>query len=108
MFGHAIASVDPLEQRHRQVLKLLNDAGPKPVAVGDLVGTGIVEPASTIYELELYGYTIEHICRPAESGRPRFVGYRLVEVPEVTPAQESAQAPPTWAQRMRVLRAHHQ
>jgi biotin operon repressor len=63
---------DPRHARRQRLLELLRAAGDRPVTLADLEGAGFAAPATEIYELELAGYTIEHVHR-----RGRVVGFRL-------------------------------
>ena len=60
--------------RRRQdiVIRVLRDAGERPVSLAELRERGIGNPAAVIYELELAGYEIDRVHRHG-----RLVGVRL-------------------------------
>ncbi len=65
------------QQRQEAVLRVLRDAGERPVSLVEMREGGIVNPASAIYELELAGYPIDRVHRHG-----RLLGVRLMESAE--------------------------
>jgi biotin operon repressor len=64
-----------MAQQHREkALRVLREAGERPVSVAELRERGIPNPASVIYELELAGFAIDRVHR-----RGRLLGVRLLE-----------------------------
>ena len=63
---------DLARQRQDTVLRVLRDAGDRPVSLVELRERGIANPAAVIYELELAGYEIDRVHRHG-----RLVGVRL-------------------------------
>jgi hypothetical protein len=64
-----------MAQQHRErVLRVLGEAGERPVSVVELRERGVPNPASVIYELELAGFAIDRVHRHG-----RLVGVRLLE-----------------------------
>jgi biotin operon repressor len=59
-------------RRQDMVLRVLRDAGDRPVSLAELRERGIGNPATVIYELELAGYEIDRVHRHG-----RLVGVRL-------------------------------
>ena len=59
-------------QRQDSVLRVLRDAGDRPVSLPELRELGVANPAAVIYELELAGYEIDRVHRHG-----RLVGVRL-------------------------------
>jgi biotin operon repressor len=59
-------------QRQEALLRVLRDAGDRPVGIPELREQGIANPAATIYELEIAGYEIDRVYRHG-----RLVGVRL-------------------------------
>jgi biotin operon repressor len=66
------------------MLRVLRDAGDRPVSLPELRERGIANPAAVIYELELAGYEIDRVHRHGRlvgvrlggAGRPRVEGRR--------------------------------
>ena len=54
------------------MLRVLRDAGDRPVSLAELRERGIGNPGAVIYELELAGYEIDRVHRHG-----RLVGVRL-------------------------------
>jgi biotin operon repressor len=54
------------------MLRVLREAGDRPVSLPELRERGIANPAATIYELELAGYEIDRVHRHG-----RLIGVRL-------------------------------
>ena len=52
---------DLARRRQDTVLRVLRDAGDRPVSLPELRERGIANPAAVIYELELAGYAIERV-----------------------------------------------
>lgn len=85
--GNRRGSVDPgpdggpdaalAPSAERRLLGVLHEADGQPVAKQDLAAAGIDDPASTIFELEQAGHSIERAYADASDGRRRFLGYRL-------------------------------
>jgi hypothetical protein len=71
--------------RRRQdiVLRVLRDAGDRPVSLVELRERGIANPGAVIYELELAGYEIDRVHRHG-----RLVGVRIA--PGAAPRAEAA------------------
>jgi biotin operon repressor len=63
---------DLAHQRQEALLRVLRDAGDRPVSLAELRERGIANPAAVIYELELAGYEIDRVHRHG-----RLVGVRL-------------------------------
>jgi hypothetical protein len=64
-----------MAQQHREkVLRVLGEAGERPVSIVELRERGVPNPASVIYELELAGFAIDRVHRHG-----RLVGVRLLE-----------------------------
>jgi biotin operon repressor len=63
---------DLARQRQDIVLRVLRDAGDRPVSLPELRERGIGNPAAVIYELELAGYEIDRVHRQG-----RLLGVRL-------------------------------
>jgi biotin operon repressor len=59
-------------RRQDNVLRVLRDAGDRPVSLAELRDRGIGNAAAVIYELELAGYEIDRVHRHG-----RLVGVRL-------------------------------
>ena len=59
-------------QRQETLLRVLRDAGDRPVGLPELRERGIANPAAMIYELEIAGYEIDRVHRHG-----RLVGVRL-------------------------------
>jgi biotin operon repressor len=59
-------------RRQDTVLRVLRDAGDRPVSLPELRERGIANPAAVIYELELAGYEIDRVHRHG-----RLLGVRL-------------------------------
>jgi biotin operon repressor len=59
-------------RRQDTVLRVLRDAGDRPVSLPELRERGIGNPAAVIYELELAGYEIDRVHRHG-----RLLGVRL-------------------------------
>jgi hypothetical protein len=59
-------------RRQDSVLRVLRDAGDRPVPLAELRERGIGNPGAVIYELELAGYEIDRVHRHG-----RLVGVRL-------------------------------
>jgi biotin operon repressor len=59
-------------QRQESLLKVLREAGDRPVSLPELRERGIANPAAMIYELEIAGYEIDRVHRHG-----RLVGVRL-------------------------------
>jgi biotin operon repressor len=64
---------DLAQRRQDAVLRVLRDAGDRPVSLAELRERGIANPAAVIYELELAGYEIDRVHRHG-----RLLGVRLV------------------------------
>ena len=54
------------------MLRVLRDAGDRPVSLAELRERGIANPAAMIYELEIAGYEIDRVHRHG-----RLLGVRL-------------------------------
>jgi len=54
------------------MLRVLREAGDRPVSLPELRERGIANPAAVIYELELLGYEIDRVHRHG-----RLIGVRL-------------------------------
>ena len=70
--GEIAASAEAL-----RLLKLLREAGRRPVSLEEIAASGIQYPATAIYELELAGHPIEHLAtgvRLAEDTDPPRAG----------------------------------
>ena len=63
---------DLAQRRQDAVLRVLRDAGDRPVSLPELRERGIANPAAVIYELELAGYGIDRVHRQG-----RLLGVRL-------------------------------
>ena len=63
---------DLARQRQDAVLRVLRDAGDRPVSLAELRERGIANAAAVIYELELAGYEIDRVHRHG-----RLLGVRL-------------------------------
>jgi len=63
---------DLARQRQEHLLRVLHDAGDRPVSLVELRERGIANPAAVIYELELAGYEIDRVHRHG-----RLLGVRL-------------------------------
>ena len=63
---------DLARQRQDIVLRVLREAGARPVSLPELRERGIANPAAVIYELELAGYEIDRVHRHG-----RLLGVRL-------------------------------
>ena len=59
-------------QRQDTVLRVLREAGERPVGLPELRELGIANPAAVIYELELAGYDIDRV-----HSHGRLIGVRL-------------------------------
>jgi biotin operon repressor len=59
-------------QRQEHLLRVLREAGDRPVSLLELRERGIANPAATIYELEVAGYEIDRVHRHG-----RLLGVRL-------------------------------
>jgi biotin operon repressor len=70
-------------RRQDTVLRVLRDAGDRPVSLAELRERGIANPAAVIYELELAGYRIDRVHRHG-----RLLGVRLESPAE--PPRETA------------------
>ena len=68
------------QQRQEAVLRVLREAGDRPVSLVELRERGIPNPASVIYELELAGLPIDRVHRHG-----RLLGVRLVQRDEEPP-----------------------
>lgn len=71
---------DIARRRQELVLRLLRDAGDRPVPLAELRERGIGNPGAVIYELELAGYEIDRVHRHG-----RLVGVRLGAGAEARP-----------------------
>jgi biotin operon repressor len=60
------------QQRQESLLKVLRDAGDRPVSLVELRERGVANPAAMIYELEIAGYEIDRVHRHG-----RLLGVRL-------------------------------
>jgi biotin operon repressor len=67
-----VTARDVAARRHDMVLRVLRDAGDRPVGLPELRERGIANPAALIYELELAGYEIDRVHRHG-----RLLGVRL-------------------------------
>ena len=65
-------SSDLARQRQESLLKVLRDAGDRPVSLPELRERGIANPAAMIYELEIAGYEIDRVHHHG-----RLLGVRL-------------------------------
>jgi biotin operon repressor len=63
---------DLARRRQDSVLRVLRDAGDRPISLAELRERGIGNPAAVIYELELAGYQIDRVHRHG-----RLLGVRL-------------------------------
>jgi len=63
---------DLAQRRQDAVLRVLRDAGDRPVSLPELRERGIANPAAVIYELELAGYEIDRVHHHG-----RLLGVRL-------------------------------
>jgi hypothetical protein len=63
---------DIARRRQDIVLRVLRDAGERPVSLAELRERGIGNPGAVIYELELAGYEIDRVHRHG-----RLLGVRL-------------------------------
>jgi biotin operon repressor len=63
---------DLARRRQDTVLRVLRDAGDRPVSLAELRERGIANPAAVIYELELAGYQIDRVHHHG-----RLLGVRL-------------------------------
>ena len=61
-----------VRQRQEIVLRVLREAGDRPVSLPELRERGIGNPAAVIYELELAGYEIDRVHHHG-----RLLGVRL-------------------------------
>lgn len=68
---------DLARRRQDSVLRVLRDAGDRPVSLPELRERGIANPAAVIYELELAGYRIDRVHRHG-----RLLGVRLASAAE--------------------------
>jgi biotin operon repressor len=59
-------------QRQESLLKVLREAGDRPVSLPELRERGIANPAAMIYELEIAGYEIDRVHHHG-----RLLGVRL-------------------------------
>jgi biotin operon repressor len=75
-------------QRQEALLRVLRDAGDRPVSLPELRERGIANPAATIYELEIAGYEIDRVHRHG-----RLLGVRLG-------ARDERYAPPVRGRRL--------
>jgi biotin operon repressor len=75
---------DIARQRQDTVLRVLRDAGDRPVSLPELRERGIGNPATVIYELELAGYEIDRVHHHG-----RLLGVRLgaARAPRVEPGR---------------------
>jgi biotin operon repressor len=67
-----VTTRDVAQRRQDTVLRVLRDAGDRPVGLPELRERGIGNPAAVIYELELAGYEIDRVHRHG-----RLLGVRL-------------------------------
>ncbi len=65
---------DLARRRQEILLRVLRDAGDRPVSLPELRERGIPNPATVIYELEIAGYEIDRVHR-----HRRLLGVRLTE-----------------------------
>ena len=72
---------DLARRRQDTVLRVLRDAGDRPVSLPELRERGIPNPAAVIYELELAGYRIDRVHHHG-----RLLGFRL-ESPTEPPGE---------------------
>jgi biotin operon repressor len=63
---------DLARRRQDVMLRVLREAGDRPVSLPELRERGIANPAAVIYELELAGYEIDRVHRHG-----RLLGVRL-------------------------------
>lgn len=63
---------DSAQRRRDAVLRVLRDAGDRPVSLPELRERGIANAAAVIYELELAGYEIDRVHHHG-----RLLGVRL-------------------------------
>jgi biotin operon repressor len=71
---------DLARRRQEMLLRVLRDAGDRPVSLPELRERGIPNPATVVYELELAGYEIDRVHRHG-----RLLGLRLGARPEPRP-----------------------
>jgi biotin operon repressor len=71
---------DLARRRQDTVLRVLRDAGDRPVSLPELRERGIGNPAAVIYELELAGYEIDRVHHHG-----RLLGVRLAAGAEPRP-----------------------
>ena len=81
------------QSRTSVLLELLREAGEERVSLDELAVAGAEDPARTLFELELQGFTLERVYETAASGRVECV--RLA-APEPLPVAGTvtASAPP--------------
>jgi biotin operon repressor len=75
-------------QRQEALLRVLRDAGDRPVSLPELRERGVTNPAATIYELEIAGYEIDRVHRHG-----RLLGVRLG-------ARDEHHSPPVRGRRL--------
>ena len=75
---------DLARQRQEHLLRVLHDAGDRPVSLVELRERGIANAAATIYELELAGYEIDRVHH---HGRLLGVGLGARMAPHATGAR---------------------
>jgi biotin operon repressor len=80
---------DLARRRQDVMLRVLREAGDRPVSLPELRERGIANPAAVIYELELLGYEIDRVHRHG-----RLLGVRL-------PADAGPRTPARRAGRFR-------
>ena len=68
----SVTTRDLARRRQDIVIRVLRDAGDRPVSLPELRERGIANPAAVIYELELAGYEIDRVHRHG-----RLLGVRL-------------------------------
>src|SRR4051812_41361130 len=92
--------MDPvMEWRTARLLELLREAGDERVSLDELEVAGAPDPARTLFELELAGFTLERVYETAARGPVECV--RLTS-PE--PARLPATASPAAAAHTRSVR----
>jgi hypothetical protein len=70
-----------LSADHARLLHVLEQADRRPVGIAELERSGIANPGTLIYELEVAGRSIEHVHAIGPSGHRQLVGFRLVREP---------------------------
>jgi biotin operon repressor len=68
---------DLARRRQETLLRVLREAGDRPLGLPELRERGVTNPAAVIYELEIAGYQIDRVHRQG-----RLVGVRLGQAAE--------------------------